>query len=118
MNIIILVGEDPSSYGQITGIINRSEAEKIILVKNKNVKDFPSDDRCKIIEIDSAKDIMSLREDIKEKLRKEVNADFEVSLSIASGTGKEHMALVSALLAIPVGVKFIAFTKNGLEFVN
>lgn len=40
----------------------------------------------------------------------------EVALSIASGTGKEHMALISALIDMPVGIKFTALTKDGIIF--
>ncbi len=40
----------------------------------------------------------------------------EVALSIASGEGREHMALISALLSIPVGVRFTALTKEGIIF--
>ena len=39
---------------------------------------------------------------------------FEVGLSIASGDGKEHMALVSALINLPVGIRFAALTKEGV----
>ena len=44
--------------------------------------------------------------------------DFEIALSIASSTGKESMALISALLCIPVGIRLVAFTKNGIDFIN
>jgi len=39
---------------------------------------------------------------------------FEVALSLVSGSGKEHMALQSALLSLPVGVRFTALTKEGV----
>ena len=35
----------------------------------------------------------------------------------ASGEGKEHMALISALLSLPVGVRFTALTKDGVVFL-
>ena len=38
----------------------------------------------------------------------------EVAVSIASGDGKEHMALLSALINLPVGIKFVALTKDGV----
>ena len=41
----------------------------------------------------------------------------EVALSIASGDGKEHMALISALLSIPAGVRFVALTKDGIVYL-
>ena len=41
----------------------------------------------------------------------------EIALSIASGSGKEHMALISALMSVPVGVRFTALTKEGIIFM-
>jgi len=60
---------------------------------------------------------LNISKKLKGLIRKKAG-DFEVALSIASGTGKEHMALISALLSIPVGVKFIVFTKKGVEFLD
>ena len=51
--------------------------------------------------------------DITEKLKGKING-MEVALSLASGDGKEHMALVSALINLPVGVRFAALTKEGV----
>ena len=41
-------------------------------------------------------------DEILQKLRGKINGT-EVALSIASGDGKEHMALISALINLPVG---------------
>jgi hypothetical protein len=62
------------------------------------------------------KKIKELRDELKEKLKGKINGT-EVALSIASGDGKEHMALISALLAIPVGVRFTALTKDGVIYL-
>ena len=43
-----------------------------------------------------------------------VVAGMEVAVSLASGDGKEHMAMISALLKLPIGVKFVALTKEGV----
>jgi len=47
------------------------------------------------------------------KLRGKIDGT-EVALSIASGDGKEHMALISALINLPVGIRFAALTKDGV----
>jgi hypothetical protein len=54
-----------------------------------------------------------LKKELEDKLRGKIKGT-EVALSIASGDGKEHMALISALLAQPVGVRFTALTKDGI----
>jgi len=52
------------------------------------------------------------------KLKTKLDSAFEVAVSLASGNGKEHMALISALLSIPVGIRLVVYTKNGIEFIN
>lgn len=115
MELIAFLGEDKGAWGQITGLINRGKWDKIILVKNKNAIGFNG--KAEMIEVDSARMLSELKEEIARKLKGKISG-LEVALSIASGTGKEHMALISALLGMPVGVRLVAFTKNGVEFVN
>ncbi len=118
MELVAFVGKDKENWGQVTALMNRMECEKIILVKEKNVEKFPVNNKSKILEIDSTKSLLELKKELGGKLKKEISNEFEVALSLASGNGKEHMALISALLGIPVGVKLVAFTKNGIEFIS
>lgn len=118
MNLVVFVGKEKESLGQISALVNRFEAEKIILVKDNSVEEFPQNEKCVIVEISAEKDLLSLKEEIKLKLKSHLSSEFEVALSIASGNGKEHMALISALLTIPVGIRLVAFTKKGIEFLS
>lgn len=118
MYLVALIGKEKESLGQISALVNRFEAEKIILVKDKSVEEFPQNENCEIVEINSDKDLFTLRDEIEIKLKKYLSSQFEVALSIASGNGKEHMAVLSALLRIPVGVRIVAFTKNGVEYLS
>jgi len=36
-------------------------------------------------------------------------------VNIVSGDGKEHMALISALLKLGLGIRFVALTKEGIK---
>ncbi len=58
-----------------------------------------------------------MKQNLLEKLKGKFSG-LEVNLSIASGNGKEHMALISALLSTPLGIRLVVFTKNGIEFIN
>lgn len=118
MEFVAFIGKDKENWGQITALIKRLECEKIILVKDKDAEEFPANGQCKIIEFDISKDLVQLKEELKEKLKKELAGDFEVVLSIASGSGKAHMALIAALLNIPVGIRIVAFTKSGIEYLT
>ena len=57
--------------------------------------------------------LKELKEEFGKKLKGKCNGT-EVALSLASGDGKEHMALISALINLPVGIRFAALTKEGI----
>jgi len=118
MELVAYVGADKENWGQITALINRFECEKIILVTSKEADDFPTTSKCEKIVIDSTKPLIALRDDLLIKLRQKKIGDFEVAVSIASGSGKEHMAVISALLNLPVGIKLVIYTKDGIQFLT
>ncbi|MBU0907252.1 MAG: hypothetical protein KKE05_03790 [Nanoarchaeota archaeon] len=119
MKLVAFINQDTTTYGQISALINRmEEADQILIVKDKSTPMPFSSPICRAIDVDSSKDLLSFKEEIQTSLRPHLKEDFEVALSLASGNGKEHMALISALLAIPVGIKLTAFTKKGVEFIS
>ena len=94
--------------------MRKGEWQKVIILgapfaKEFNVKDVPFD----FIEYDPEKPLVKLKKEFEDKLKGKFD-EMEVAVSIASGNGKEHMALMSALLSIPVGVRFTALTKDGI----
>lgn len=117
MELVATVGLDKESWGQVVGLINHGTWDKIILIKNKLALDFAVPEGVEALFIDTTQPLTEIKTSLVEKL-KPLLSEFDACVSIASGTGKEHMALISALLAIPVGIRLIAFTKKGVEFVN
>jgi len=117
MEFVAFIGSDRENWGQVTALLNRLEYEKCILIVNKDVE-FPAPENAKIIEIKSDMPLLEMKEYLVNKLRPLLSGDFEVSLSIASGNGKEHMAIVSSLLSIPVGIKLVVYTKEGIQFLT
>ncbi len=117
MELVAFLGNDAEAWGQVTGLINRGDWEKIILVKSNSSQEYISQKKVEIVNVDSSRPLIDLKKEIMEKLKGKLSG-FDASLSIASGSGKEHMALISALLSLPVGIRFVVFTKNGIEFIN
>ena len=118
MELVAFVGGDKENWREITGVMNRLECDKIVIVKDKKVSGFPNSLKTRVVDVDSGAPLMELKSEMMSKIKKELMGDFEVALSLASGNGKEHMALISALLSIPVGIRLVVFTKKGVEFVN
>jgi len=115
MELIAFLGSGKGTWGQVAGVINRENWDNIILVGNNFAKQFNVEKNFEFIEITSLR-LIELKEEILKKLQGKVKGT-EVALSIASGTGKEHMALISALLSLPAGIRFTALTKDGIVFL-
>jgi hypothetical protein len=112
--LVALLSKGEGTWAQVAGIIKNGEWENVIIIGDEFAKKFQVDPSIKysFIEITKTR-LIELKEEIQEKLQGKINGT-EVALSIASGDGKEHMALISALLSLPVGVRFTALTKDGL----
>jgi hypothetical protein len=113
MELIALLSSGQGTWGQISGLIKRGEWEKIILIGPDYASKFTSEKPIEFITINPDANVKELKEDIQNKIKDKISG-MEIALSIASGSGKEHMALISALLSIPVGVRFTVLTKDGI----
>lgn len=116
MELVALLSSGKGTWGQVAGLISRGEWEKIILVGSEFAEKFTSSKNTEFIRADLGKQIIELKTEILEKLKGKISGT-EVALSIASGTGKEHMALISALLNLPVGIRFVVLTKDGIVYL-
>ena len=115
MELVAFIGAGQGTWGQIAGVIKHSEWDKIILIGTDFAKNFKVEKDFEFIEI-KEKNITELKNEILKKLQGKIRGT-EVALTIASGDGKEHMALISALLNLPAGIRFVALTKAGLIFL-
>jgi len=115
MELIALLGAGKGTWGQVAGVINHGDWEQIILLGDDFAKQFTVKKDFEFISI-TENAILELKEEISKKLKGKIKGT-EVAISIASGEGKQHMALISALLSLPVGIRFTVLTKDGLVFM-
>jgi hypothetical protein len=117
MELVVLLSSGKGTWGQVAGIVNRGTWDKIIFITSDFFKDivkkFDFSKKGEVIIIDFNKPIKEVISEIKNKIKEKIDGT-EVALSIASGNGKEHMALISSLLQIPAGIKFVALVKEGI----
>ena len=116
MELIALLSSGKGTWGQVAGLIKRGEWDKIILVGSEFAEKFSIEKKHEFIRVKTNQPIKDLKQEILKKLKDKIEGT-EVALSIASGDGKEHMALISALLSLPVGVRFTALTKEGIIYL-
>ena len=113
MELVALLSTGKGTWAQVSGLINRGEWDKIVLIGDDFAKNFTSQKEFEFIQVNLDKKLRDLREDLLQILKGKFNGT-EVALSIASGDGKEHMALISALINLPVGIRFAAITRDGI----
>ena len=113
MELVALLSSGKGSWAQISGLMKYGDWDNIILIGGDFAKQFSHEKKFEFIKIDLDKKIKDLRDELLKNLKGKIKGT-EVALSIASGDGKEHMALISALINLPVGIRFAALTKEGV----
>ncbi|MDD5086789.1 MAG: hypothetical protein PHV16_03475, partial [Candidatus Nanoarchaeia archaeon] len=77
---------------------------------------FSCSKQADFIVIDINKDLNEIIEEIRKNICNKI-PDTEVAVNIISGTGKEHMALISAVLKSGLGIRFVSASENSLKEV-
>ena len=113
MELVALLSTGKGTWAQVSGLMKHGDWEKIVILGGDFAKDFKHEKEFEFIKVDLDKKLKELKEEFSEKLKGKFSGT-EVALSIASGDGKQHMALISALINLPVGIRFAALTKDGV----
>lgn len=102
------------TWGHVSRLMEDQKWDKIFLITNEFGKEnFTRNEKTELIIIDQNIGIKELQEEICSKLKNKIK-DTEIWINMVSGTGKEHMALLSACLKLGLGINLIALTKDGI----
>lgn len=113
--LVACLSTGKGTWGHINKIIQDSNFDKIILITNDYGKEnFKADEKTELISLPLQQGIKELRDAIISALKPKLK-DSEIAVNIISGSGKEHTALISALLKLGLSIKLIALTKDGIE---
>ncbi|RLE38285.1 hypothetical protein DRJ17_04440 [Candidatus Woesearchaeota archaeon] len=90
------------------------ELDQIFLITNEfGQKNFNHKKPVQFIIIDNTKQIKELVQDIKDAIEDKI-CGTEVALNLISGTGKEHMAIIAAIIQSGLGFRLVVLTKDGV----
>jgi len=113
MELVALLSSGDGSWAQVSGLMKHGEWDNIIVIGDEFAKTFSHEKKFEFVKVDLSQKIQQLKDDFSKKLKGKFSGT-EVALTIASGDGKEHMALISALINYPIGIRFAALTKEGI----
>ena len=114
-DLVACLSSGEKSWGHVARLINEQDWKNIFLITSDFGKNnFKAEKEVEFVVVDFQKPVFELIEDIRKGLKGKIT-DLEVALNIVSGSGKEHMAILSALLKLGVGVRLMAVTKDGVR---
>lgn len=113
--LIACLGTDQRTHEYMQRLAEGESWEAIFLIADNDGKNtFKCGREVSFIIADSKQPLQQLASQIKESLKEKI-ADMEVAVNITLGTGKEHMALMSALIKLGLGIRLVAYTTEGIK---
>jgi hypothetical protein len=115
VSLVAVLSTGKGTWGHVGRLVADGTWDKIFLITNEfGRENFKNEKNAELIVVDSKKGLEELREEIKAGLKGKIN-DTEVAVNVISGEGKEHMALMAAILQLGMGMRFMALTKDGIK---
>jgi hypothetical protein len=112
--LITCIGEGKGTWGHVARVINEQEWDDVFIVTTEYFKDkFKVDKKFEMIVVDKDRSVPEMAQSMHKDLSHRLKGD--VAVNFISGSGKEHMAMLSMLLGAGVGVRLMALTKDGVK---
>ena len=115
-SLVACISTGKGTWAHVAQLISQEKWDKIYLVTEEFGMKFQAPENAEFVIIKNSKSVQEISKDIQNQLKGKI-LDLEVAVNLISGEGKEHMALISALLSLPVGIRFTALTKEGIIFM-
>src|SRR3989338_7090647 len=107
-NLIVCVSTGKGTWKEVANLMNQGSWNKIFVLTNsfgkENFSSLPK--TAQVLVFDFEQDIKGLTESFAKSLKDKVK-DLEVAVNFVSGAGKEHMALMAALMKVGISVHLV-----------
>jgi hypothetical protein len=111
-NLIAVLGMGKGTWGHVARLIAEEEWDGIYLITNDWGKEnFKPSKEAEWIIVNSRAGFEIIKNEIKEKL-----PESELAISIISGSGKEHIALLSAVKEKGLNYSLVILTGDGTKY--
>ncbi|MBN1377256.1 hypothetical protein JW949_02890 [Candidatus Woesearchaeota archaeon] len=109
-DLIACLSTGKGTWGHVSRLVNSGEFKNIYLITNDFGKEnFNNENGCIMVVVDSkTNSIEEMSEKIKEELKDKIEGN-QVAVNLISGTGKEHMAVISAVLKLGLGIRQVVY---------
>lgn len=118
--LIACLSTGKGTWAEVTKIAQSQEWNKVFLITNQFGKEnYAPGKNTELVLVDSFPDTPTtiITDQIKKQLKDKIS-DFEVALNLASGSGKEHMAVLEAVLQLGLNFRLVAVNRNNVEVLG
>ncbi|MFH1752144.1 MAG: hypothetical protein ABH821_04375 [archaeon] len=113
-SLVAFLGIGKGTWGHVARLIDSKEWNNLILITNEWGKEnFKASKEANFIVVESRQGFDALKQAIQDSLPEDLG---EVSLSLVSGNGREHTAIIAALKDKKQDFKLVMLTKDGVKY--
>ena len=112
--LVAFLSTGKGTWGHVNRLLPGINGEKwdnvILLTNGFGVQNFKAEEGVELVELTS-KTLDEMVTEIQTKLKDKIKG-MEIAVNFVSGDGREHMALVSALMKMGIGFRLIGLDKE------
>lgn len=113
--LIACLSTGKGTWAEVNRLIQIGGWNKVFLITNafgaENFRNKSENTELVVVDSDN-KSVVELVENIKKSLGGKIS-DFEVALNFVSGSGKEHMAMLEAVLELGLNFRIVTVNSRG-----
>ncbi len=116
--LITCLSTGKGTWAEVNRIIQSQVWEKVFLITNQFGNDnFTIHGPIELVVVDTQLDSTPMCEQIVQQIKGKIT-DFEVALNLVSGSGKEHMAIMEAVIELGLNFRLVTLNKGQFEVMG
>lgn len=111
-SLIAIASYGKGTWAALAELIKSADWQAVFIITDKfGMEHFQKQDNIEFVEVDFSKNPEEIRDIVLSGLKGKIS-DFEVAYNMISGDGKTHMAVLSGVLSLGLGIR-IVYSKEG-----
>ena len=116
--LVACLSTGKGTWTEVLKLLSVPSWNKVFLITTSfGQEHFTPKPNIQVVVIDPAQEVTVLVEQIKKQLQGKIT-DFEIALNLASGSGKEHLALLEAGLELGLNFRLVTWQKGRMEVLG
>ncbi len=112
--LVAFLSTGKGTWGHVNRLLSGMEGNKwkkvILLTNDFGIKNYKPEEGVELIEL-TGKNVEELSSEIQTKLKDKIEG-MEIAVNFVSGDGRDHMALVSALMKMGLGFRLVSLDSE------